>query len=106
MYLARLSWENLRTEASCSSLKSSWPITAIPTSTLSFPISKPKATQSATKSLVFTTLSISCGDTLNPKVLMISSFQDGLQKTLNGFKINPEHDADDYVEYQQTGYWK
>ena len=38
------------------------------------------------------------------RLLMISTFKDGLQKTLNGFKINPEHDSDDYVEYEQTGY--
>ena len=38
------------------------------------------------------------------RLLMISTFKDGLQKTLNGFKINPEHDSEDYIEYEQTGY--
>lgn len=38
------------------------------------------------------------------KLLMVTTYQDGLVKSYNGYNINPPHDADDYIEYNQTGY--
>ena len=38
------------------------------------------------------------------KVLMITEYSDGLERVLNGYKINPQHEAEDYVEYDDTGY--
>ena len=38
------------------------------------------------------------------KVLMITEYSDGLERVLNGYKINPQHESEDYIEYNDTGY--
>ncbi len=38
------------------------------------------------------------------KLIKISEFEDGLERSINGYSIQPEHDPDDYIEYEQTGY--
>ena len=38
------------------------------------------------------------------EVFMITEYLDGLEKVLNGYKINPQHEAEDYIEYENTGY--
>ncbi len=38
------------------------------------------------------------------KVLIITEYIDGLERVLNGYEINPQHEAEDYIEYEDTGY--
>lgn len=38
------------------------------------------------------------------KVLMITEYSDGLERNYNGYTIDPAHDVDDYIEYDETGY--
>jgi len=38
------------------------------------------------------------------KVLIITEYIDGLERVLNGYEINPQHEAEDYIEYENTGY--
>mgnify|MGYP005675501271 CR=1 FL=1 len=38
------------------------------------------------------------------KVFMITNYSNGLEKVINGYKINPQHDSEDYIEYEDTGY--
>lgn len=38
------------------------------------------------------------------KLLIVSEFSDGLERSINGYVINPAHEPEDYVEYEETGY--
>ncbi|MBI34718.1 MAG: hypothetical protein CMP67_05060 [Flavobacteriales bacterium] len=38
------------------------------------------------------------------EVLMITVYSDGLERVLNGYQINPQHEFEDYIEYENTGY--
>ena len=38
------------------------------------------------------------------KVLIITTYSDGLERVLNGYQIDPEHQFEDYIEYENTGY--
>lgn len=40
----------------------------------------------------------------NGRVLMVSEYLDGLEIVINGFKFFPRHDAEDYIEFEETGY--
>lgn len=38
------------------------------------------------------------------KVVMVTEYTDGLVRKLNGYKIDPAHEPEDYIEYNSTGY--
>jgi len=38
------------------------------------------------------------------RLLLIINYENGLEKRYNGYNINPEHELDDYIEYENTGY--
>lgn len=37
-------------------------------------------------------------------LLMVVEYNNGLEKSYNGYSIDPAHEMDDYIEYEQTGY--